>query len=119
MYQPSDKILEKYANVLVNFALGGGKGIKAGEVVFLQIPESAKQILNPLVKSVLRSGGHPLIHYSPEGTDRWMYVDRVFFENANEEQIKYLPKNYLLGRVKDCDHFLSMISTTNKKALAG
>lgn len=39
MYVPNEKILEKYADVLVNFALGGGKGVKKGEVVFLQVPE--------------------------------------------------------------------------------
>jgi aminopeptidase len=119
MFQPSSKVLEKYADVLVNFALGSGKGIKKGEVVFLQIPECAKQMLNPLVIAVLKSGGHPLIHFTPEGTDRWMDVARVFFENAKDFQIKYLPENYLLGRVKDCDHFISVISTNNKKALQG
>lgn len=119
MYLPSEKVLEKYADVLINFALGSGNGIKKGEVVFLQIPESAKQILNPLTKSVLKAGGHPIIHYSPEGTDRWMYVDRVFFENAKDFQLKYLPKNYLLGRVQDCDHFVSIIATNNKRALQG
>lgn len=119
MYQPSDKILEKYADVLINFALGSGKGIKKGEVVFLQVPESSKQMLNHLVKAVLKSGGHPLISYSPEGTDRWMDVGRVFLENAKDYQIKYLPKNYLLGRIKDCDHFVAMISSNNKKALQG
>ncbi len=31
MYQPSQKLLEKYADVLVNFALGSGKGIKVFE----------------------------------------------------------------------------------------
>ena len=39
-YQPSKKILEKYADVLVNFALNSGKGIKKGEVVFRYIPKT-------------------------------------------------------------------------------
>src|SRR3989338_5428805 len=30
-YNPSEEILEKYAKVLVNFALGSGKGIKKDE----------------------------------------------------------------------------------------
>ena len=119
MYQPTKLTLKKYADVLIKFALGGGKGIKRGDVVFLQVPESARSMLNPLVESVLEVGGHPLVHYTPEGTDRWMSVDRVFLENAAPSQIKYIPKNYLLGRVKDCDHFVSIISTNNKKALQG
>ena len=32
-YKPSKKVLEKYADVLVNFALGSYKGIKKGDVV--------------------------------------------------------------------------------------
>ena len=33
MYKPSQKILDKYADVLVNFALNSGAGVKKGEVV--------------------------------------------------------------------------------------
>lgn len=119
MYVPNQKILKNYADVLIKFALSSGKGIKKGETVFLQIPESAKAMLNPLVLSVLEAGGNPLIHFSPEGIDRWLSVDRIFLENADEKQIKYLPKNMLLGRVADCDHFVSIISTNNKTELKG
>ena len=54
MYKPSDEILEKYANVLVNFALNSGKGIKKGDVVFVQVPESAKPMLIALQRANLR-----------------------------------------------------------------
>lgn len=118
-YKPSQKILKKYADVLIKYALGSGTGIKPGEVIFLQVPESAKPILSPLILSVLEAKGHPLVHFVPEGTDRWMSADRLFFENANSDQIKYVPKNSLLGRVKDCDHFVSIIATNNKKDLQG
>lgn len=119
MFVPDKKILKKYADVLVKYALGSGHGIKKGDVVFLQVPESAKPILNPLVISVLESGGNPLINYTPDGTDRQMSVDRVFLDHATEDQIKYLPKKYLLGRVADSDHFVSIVSTNNKKELEG
>lgn len=119
IFTPDSKILKKYADVLVKYALGGGGGIKKGEVVFLQVPESAKPILNHLVTAVLESGGHPIIHFTPEGTDRHMSADRTFFENASTEQLNFLPKKYLLARVDDCDHFLSIISSNNKKELEG
>ena len=45
MYQPSQKILEKYADVIVNFALGGGKGIKKGETVRLTVYDIAKPFI--------------------------------------------------------------------------
>ena len=34
-YKPSKKFLENYADILVNFALGEGKGIKKGDVVYV------------------------------------------------------------------------------------
>ena len=43
-YVPSDTILKKYANLLVNFALGEGKGIKSGDVVRASSSESTKPL---------------------------------------------------------------------------
>ena len=45
-YEPSVEVLEKYAKVLVDFALGGGKGIKKGDFVYLQSPLSARILRN-------------------------------------------------------------------------
>src|SRR3989344_5577672 len=42
-YTPSEKILKKYADVMVNFALGMGKGIKKGDVVRLSANESTSR----------------------------------------------------------------------------
>ena len=63
MYKPSDEILEKYANVLVNFALNSGKGIKKGEVVFVQVPECAKPMLIALQRAILKAGGNMILNY--------------------------------------------------------
>ncbi len=43
-YRPSQKILAKYADLLVNFALGGGKGIKKGDVVYITADECTKPL---------------------------------------------------------------------------
>ena len=64
-YERSDAILEKYARVLIDFALGSGNGIKPKEVVFLQVPECAKPMLVHLRRAVLKSGGFPIIEYVP------------------------------------------------------
>lgn len=113
MYIPSDEILKKYADVLIKYALWSGKGVKKGEVVMLQVPESAKPMLLPLQQAVLESGAHPLIHYIPEG------VSRAFLETASQKQLVWQPKQYLLERVKTVDHFVSMISTNDKFELKG
>jgi aminopeptidase len=113
MYQPSKKILEKYADVLVNFALNSGKGVKSGQVVLLQIPESAKPILLELHKAVLKAGAHPIIQYIPDG------MSRDFFNYANKEQISFFPAKYLKGRIEEMDHSIMMIADTNKHELEG
>jgi aminopeptidase len=113
MYQPSKKILEKYADVLVNFALNSGKGVKKGEVVLLQIPESAKPILLELHRAVLKVGAHPIIQYIPDG------MSRDFFNYANKEQISFFPAKYLKGRIEEIDHSIMIIADTDKHELEG
>jgi aminopeptidase len=106
-YLPSKTVLQKYADVLINFALNGGKGVKKDEVVVLQIPECAKPMVNPLQIAVLKAGCYPIIQYSPEETSK------VFFENANDKQLNYFPKDYMLERINTADHIVSIISTNN------
>lgn len=113
MFTPSKKILEKYANVLINFALNSGKGIKKGEVVFLQVPESAKPLLKELRIAVLKAGGFPITHYLPEG------LMRDYFEYASEEQLKFFPAKFLKGKVDQMDHVVSIIADTDPFELKG
>ena len=113
MYQPSTEILDKYADVLVNFALNNGKGIKKGEVVFLQVPESAKPLLISLQKTVLKAGAHALIQYLPDE------MSRDFFELASQDQLTFFPSAFLKGRVKQADHFLMVLAETNFHELEG
>ncbi len=113
MYTPSKKILDKYADVLVNFALGGGKGIKKGEVVFLMVPESAKPMLYSLRNAVIKAGGNAITQYLPDD-----YI-RGFFELASDEQIKFFPSKFYKGMVEQMDHYLGVISETDKYELKG
>ncbi len=113
MYTPSKKILDKYANILVNFALGSGKGIKKGEVIFLQVPECAKPILISLRNAVLTSGGIPIIEYYPDD------MVRDYYDLADNSQLEYFPAKYLKGKVEEMDHVISIIAETNKHELEG
>lgn len=113
MYVPSKKILDKYADVLVNFALGSGKGVEKGEVVFLSVPESAKPLLLALRRAVLLAGAHPITDFVPDN------YNREFYEIASDDQIKFFPKKYLTGRVENMNHFIGVIAETNKHELKG
>ena len=112
-YTPSKKILEKYADVLVKYALGGGSGIKEGDVVFIMVPESAKPILGPIEKSVLVAGGFPIVQYLPDG------LSRQFYEFANDEQLAFFPDKLLKGRIDQIDHSIAIIAESDKHELKG
>ncbi len=112
-YTPPDDILKQYAAVLIEFALGGGKGIAKRDVVFLQVLECAKPLLIHLRRSVLKLGGFPIIQYLPDN------IARDFFEYANDEQLAFFPDKYLRGKVDQMDHVVHIIAETNKHELEG
>src|SRR3989338_8123240 len=115
MYQPSKKILRRYADVLVNFALGHGKGIKKGEVVFISIPEVANPLLVELQTAILKAGGHFILSHEP-GNDQFNFSEN-FFEHANKTQLTFVPKKYFRSIIDECDHVLRIWGETNKQAL--
>jgi aminopeptidase len=117
-YTPPQKILEKYADVLVNFALGGGKGIKKGDVVRVVCPESAKPLYIELLRAVIKAGGHVVGVYLPS-SDQNYNVEKDFFGLADEHQLKFFPKRYFRGLIDDIDHQIGILSTTDPHALKG
>jgi aminopeptidase len=110
-YVPSEEILNKYADVMVNFALNGGKGIRKGEVAFITVPEIAKPMLKPLYRTILKAGGHPIIQYIPDDMETEIYT------YGSDEQISYFPGKLLKGRVDEVNHLLFVIADKNPKAL--
>lgn len=117
-YKPSQKILEKYANVLVNFALGGGAGIKKGEVIYLVVDEYAKPFYVELRRAILKAGGNLITDYKPSN-DKDFNIDKDFYVYAGDQQIKFFPKKYLHGLINEIDHKIFISSETNKYALKG
>ncbi|PIQ91414.1 MAG: thermophilic metalloprotease (M29) superfamily [Parcubacteria group bacterium CG11_big_fil_rev_8_21_14_0_20_39_22] len=117
-YHPNQKTLEKYANVLVNFALGGGKGIKKGDVVHLVVYEYAKPLYVELRKAVWKAGGHVISDYRPDNGDR-MPIEKDFYLYAKEHQLQFFPKKYLKGLVDEAHHTVFVLSDTDKQALKG
>lgn len=117
-YTPPQKILQNYADVLVNFALNHGKGINKGDVVRVTAWESGKPLYAELRKAVLRAGGHPLGRYLPDDTEPYN-ISRDFYELANDAQLDFFPAKFLRGTVDQIDHEVQVISDTNKRALEG
>ncbi|MEX2514550.1 MAG: aminopeptidase [Candidatus Paceibacterota bacterium] len=118
MYEPSEKILESYADVLVNFALGNGQGIAPGDVVYLQVPEAAKPLFVALYKAITKADGHVISHYTP-CVDETHNHKRDFYEHASDEQLDHFPEGYYRGIIDEADHMLKIIAETDKQALKG
>ena len=117
-YQPSQKKLQKYADVLVNFALNEGKGIKKGDVVRVTAWESAKPLFLELQRAILNAGGHILARYMPDD-DRSFNFSKLFYENAGPGQLSFYPTNYMEGMVRDVDHSIVIISDADTRSLKG
>ena len=122
-YLPSDTILKKYADVLVNFALGGGKGIKKGDVVRVSCSESAKPLYIAVCNAIVDAGGHVIAHYGPDDEHgdkrRNISVSRHFYEHAKPHQLDFFPKKYLKGLVDEMDHSLFILAEKDPHALKG
>jgi aminopeptidase len=112
-YIPVKKYLDRYADILINFGLNGGKGVKKGEVVFLEVPECAKPLLLSLYKVVLEAGAHPVIQYLPDG------IDPHFYSHAGEDQLSFFPAKFLNGKVKEADHIVKVLADTDLHELEG
>jgi aminopeptidase len=115
-YTPSQDVLERYASVLVDFALGGGSGIQRGDVVRVTAHESAKPLYAELAKAVWRDGGHVIGSYLPDDDDR-INISRDFFELASDEQLDHFNARYMRGLVDEMDHQVTVLADADPHAL--
>jgi aminopeptidase len=115
-YQPPNEILEKYAKVLVNFALNGGEGIKPGDVVRLSSPLSALPFYRALKKQIIDSGGliiNGLYDDMDEGSAKY------FYEKATPKQLTTFLDKYFKGLADQIDHTISVIADHDPHDLDG
>jgi aminopeptidase len=111
-YTPKQKILDKYADVLINFALNSGKGVRPQEVVLLQVPENAKPMLISLRRAVIKSGAHPIIQYLPDD------IAKDFYDLAQDHHLDFFPSKYLKGIVDQIDHSVAILADTDPHELS-
>jgi aminopeptidase len=117
-YRPSKEILKKYADLLVNFALGGGKGIKKGETVRISSGECAKPLYVELCRAVWKAGGNVIGNYAPDCDDEYN-PEADFFNYTKDEQVSHFPKKFMKGMIDEIDHSVFVLAETNKQALKG
>src|SRR3989344_8409878 len=113
MYTPSKVVLEKYADVLVKFALNSGKGVKPGEVVMCIADDDAKPLIVALHKKILEVGGHPLLRMIPTG------IERTFYELASDKQLEFFARDYSKAQCDLIDHQIGVLSDHDLQELKG
>src|SRR3989338_2041278 len=113
IYTPPKKILDRYADVLVNFALNSGTGMRRGEVVHLQAPECAKPLYVALRDAVLRAGGTYISSYFPDG------IARGYYALATDAQLRTFHRHYKKGLIDEIDHSVFIIAETDWRELEG
>lgn len=104
VYVPDQVILDRYARILVNFALNSGEGVKAGEVVDCVVPDVAKPLALALQNQILQAGAHPMVRLLPTG------FDKSYFELANQDQLTFFPEAFSKSRVELIDHQIGIIA---------
>lgn len=113
VYVPPPDVIQKYANVLVNFALNSGKGVQPHEVVYCIVPDWAKPMYGALQETILKAGAHPLMRYIPMG------FEKDFFLTANDDQITFFPEAYNRALVDTIDHRLIILPLEEPHGLEG
>lgn len=103
-FVPSQQILIRYAQVLVNYALNSGEGVRPGEVVQCTVPDIAKPLALTLQNEILKAGAHPIIRILPTG------FEKDFYDLANDEQLTFFPEAYQRAKVDMMDHHIVIIA---------
>ncbi len=112
-YTPPAAILEKYANLIVEFGLQNraGQAPKPGAVVHFIVPEAARPLYFYLQKAILRHGYHPMGEYLPSSDETYNF-ESSFFAEANEAQRTFEPYQYNKGQVDQADCVIRILADT-------
>ena len=115
-YMPSDTHIERYADLLINYALGNDQGINPGDTVSVVCPENARPMYVELCRAIWRAGGNVIGEYQP-ANQPGSAIQRIFYELASDAQLEYSAERYHRGLLEEVDHFVAVISETDPHAL--
>ncbi|MCK6472797.1 MAG: aminopeptidase [Planctomycetes bacterium] len=102
-----DARLDKLADVLVNYSVA----VKPGQLVRISGSPCAQALIEALYERVLKAGAHPLVRVGLDG------IEEIFFKNASDEQLAYLPP-MALEEIKTIDASIGLWSEFNTKELS-
>jgi len=102
----SAEIYRKYADILVNYSLK----LKKGDKFLIQSSYLAEELLKEVYSAAIKAGAHPEFKIALNGTEK------IFYDNASEEQLKYVsPRSDYV--IKKYDALLNIMAPFNLKEL--
>lgn len=118
MMKLDEILLNKYAQVMVKYALNNGQGINKGDTVFLVGQECTKDLFMAIAKEVYTAGGNLITNYQPDNL-RDNSLARFLLQHGADEQISFFAKPYWQGLVEATDHILFIVSEPDIHYLEG
>lgn len=113
-----ESLLDKYAQVMVRYALNHGKGINKGDTVFLVGQECTRDLFLAIAREVYAAGGNLIPNYQPDNT-RDSSLPRLLLQTGTEEQVSFFAQPYWQGIVEAADHILFIVSEPDIHYLEG
>ncbi len=116
--QLEESLLQKYAQVMVHYALNNGQGINKGDTVFLVGQEVTKGLFLAIAREIYRAGGNLISNYLPDNVREQSLV-RFLLQEGTDEQVGFFAKPYWQGIVDATDHILFIVSEPDVHYLEG
>ena len=113
-----ETLLQKYAQVMVLYAVNNGEGINKGDTVFLVGQECSKDLYIAIAKEIYAAGGNIITNYQPDNI-REKSLSRFLLENGSDEQIGFFATPYWQGIVDAIDHIVFIIAEPDIHAFEG
>jgi aminopeptidase len=118
MLKLDQTLLQKYAQVMVRYALNDGQGINKGDTVFLVGQECTKYLFIAIAKEVYAAGGNLITAYQPDNV-KDTSLARFLLQHGTDEQVGFFATPYWKGIVEATDHILFIISEPDIHYLEG
>jgi aminopeptidase len=117
-FEPGREIVERYARLLVGFALAEGAGVSPGETVRVIGSEETKPLFAEVCRAVWQAGGN-VIQSLQMSQDERFNLARSFYEVASDAQLDHFAAKYWRGLIDEVDHLIWIDGSDHPRALAG
>lgn len=99
-----NELLQRYASVMINFALNDGKGINKDNVVLIVTETPGIPLAKEVYKAVLLKGGYPMIQIQDDE------FKLIHLQNGTDKQLSFFPEKYYRGLADSIDHYVRILA---------